>query len=358
MTRPLSHIAAMKPYALADLNAPEGKRLVSLSQNECLRPPSPLVLQSASKCMQNAMHYPDPDWIALRHALSEVHQIPIDGLLCGAGSLDLISVLARVYSGQGRSVLAPANAYPFFATAAQMAGARFDVAPEVDFEVSVDALLDSVRPETGLVFLANPGNPTGTRINKSEIVRLRTNLRSDILLVIDEAYGEFADHLEDRVFDLVPGGNTAVLRTFSKAYGMAGMRVGWGLFPVAIAAELRKVLNPNNLSVTAQLGAIAALEDQDYMLETVSITRKIRDESASVLRDAGLVVPESHTNFLLIDFQKPNFAKLAEEYLRNNGIFLRAQGAAGLPQVLRMTIGPDEDTRLAVQHILQWRQNA
>jgi histidinol-phosphate aminotransferase len=138
--------------------------------------------------------------------------------------------LPASYAGPDRAVLAPAHAYPFFRSAAQMAEARFDTAPEDGFHrLSVDALLDAVRPDTGIVFLANPGNPTGTRIPASEIRRLRDALRADILLVIDEAYGEFADQAGRASIRLVERGDTVVLRTFSKAYGLAGLRVGWGV---------------------------------------------------------------------------------------------------------------------------------
>ena len=148
------------------------------------------------------MLYPDPDWTDLRHTLADLHRINANGILCGSGSLDLIGCLARVFAGPDRAVLAPAHAYPFFRTAAQVANARFDTAEETDAVVSVDALLGAVQSDTGIIFVANPGNPTGTRIPKSEILRLRQGLQPDILLVVDEAYGEFADHLDERCFDL------------------------------------------------------------------------------------------------------------------------------------------------------------
>jgi hypothetical protein len=176
MIPPRPHIAAMAPYALARMEPPPGRPLISLAQNESLRPPSPAVLD-ALKAAHPAETYPDPDWTRLRKAIAGVHDLDPALILCGAGSLDLIACLARAYAGPDRAVLAPAHAYPFFHAAAQMAGARFDTAPEEDFTVSVDALLDAVRPDTGLLFLANPGNPTGTRIPASEIRRLRDALR-------------------------------------------------------------------------------------------------------------------------------------------------------------------------------------
>lgn len=339
MTRPAPHIARMAAYALARMDAPPGRPLIALAQNESLRPPSPQALEAAQKALADGALYPDPDWTDLRAALAAQHGINADGILCGAGSLDLIGALARIYTGPDRAALAPAHAYPFFRTATELAGARFDTAPERDLTVDVDALLAAVRPDTGLVWLANPGNPTGTRLPIAALRTLRAGLRDDILLVIDEAYGEFADATDKRCFDMVADGRTVVLRTFSKAYGMAGFRVGWGLFPDAIAAELRKVLNPNNIPTATQAAACAALADPAYMKETCALTATARDTACNRLRAAGYRVPDSHTNFLLIDFETPERAISTDAHLQTQGIFLRRQAGAGLPHMLRLTIG-------------------
>ncbi|MEM8801059.1 MAG: histidinol-phosphate transaminase [Pseudomonadota bacterium] len=355
MTIAQNHFAAMAAYQLADLTPPPGRELISLCQNESLRPPSPLVLEAAQSAMASSMLYPDPDWTALREAIGEIHHIAPDQILCGNGSLDLIGALARVYAGPDRAVLAPEHAYPFFKTVAQLAAARFDTAQEKELSVDVSNLLASVREDTGIVFVANPGNPTGTRIAKSELVRLREELRDDILLVIDEAYGEFADHLNEGCFDLVARGNTALLRTFSKAYGMAGFRVGWGLFPPVIAAEIRKVLNPNNISLAAQAAATAAARDQHYMRETCQLVGEIKARAASKMRAAGFRVFDSFTNFILIDMESENNARHVDASLRREGIFLRRQAGVGLPNMLRMTIGPEAHVNAAVSEVLKWK---
>lgn len=350
------HIAAMSPYALAKMVPPPGKPLISLSQNESLRPPSPAVILAATRALESGALYPDPDWRDLRLALAEQHALATDQILCGNGSLDLIGALARVYAGPKRAVLAPANAYPFFRTSALMVGARFDSAKETAFAVCVDALLEAVQPDTGIVFVANPANPTGTRIDLTELQRLRAGLRPEILLVIDEAYGEFCDDLNERAFDMAHSGNTLLLRTFSKAYGMAGFRVGWGCFPPEIAAELRKVLNPNNIATASQAAAIAALQDQTYMRETVSLTRELRDFATEQLEDLGLQVAPSHTNFVLIDLKNRQAAENTDAALRQRGIFLRPQAGAGLPGCLRMTIGPKESLTAALDVLKHLKQ--
>ncbi len=354
MINPVAHINAMSPYALAELNAPEGKRLISLSQNESLRPPSPRAIQAAAKALEAAHLYPDPDWGELRAALSALHGIPAEGILCGNGSMELIAGLTHVFADERNAVLAPAHAYPFFRTAAQLVRARFDTAPEENGSVSVDALLKAVRPNTRIVIVANPGNPSGTRIPRAELLRLRDGLPGNILLVIDEAYGEFADHLGEHMFDLVARGDTVVLRTFSKAYGLAGMRVGWGLFPLNIARELRKVMNPNNISVAGQAAAAAALADQAYMVATCSETAALRDRFRIRLRQAGFDVPESYTNFVLIRMANPEAASRADEALRSEGVFLRPQGGAGLANCLRATIGVAGHLDIAAGLLERW----
>jgi histidinol-phosphate/aromatic aminotransferase/cobyric acid decarboxylase-like protein len=227
---PNPHVAALAPYALADLSAPPGKRLISLAQNESALPPSPGAMEAARAALTDARLYPDPDWCELREAIAWVHGLDPASILCGCGSMELIGALAAAYLGPGNRALTTAYGYLFFRTAARLAGAEIDLAPETGLTVDIDALLGAVRPYTRIVFVANPGNPTGTRITRADLLRLRDRLPGDVLLVIDEAYGEFADMPGEAMFDLAARGDTVVLRTFSKVYGLAAMRVGWGCF--------------------------------------------------------------------------------------------------------------------------------
>lgn len=343
------HIAAMTPYALADLQPPPGKRLISLAQNESALPPSPMALKAVADAMADYALYPDPDWSDLRSAITDVHGLENDQILCGAGSMELILCLTQCYAGHGDEVLSSQYGYAFFRTAAAIAQATYVAVPEDNFTVSVDRLLDAVTSRTRTVFVANPGNPTGTRISKSELVRLRHGLREDILLVVDEAYGEFADDADEPVFDLVHQDNTVVLRTFSKAYALAGMRVGWGVFPPAIAAEVRKLLNPNNVSIASQAASTAAMIDQAFMRDTCRITAERRDRFAGNVRQLGLSVPESSTNFVLINFASLAAAVAASEALQAEGVFMRGMAGYGLAASLRATIGGEDDMQFALE---------
>jgi histidinol-phosphate aminotransferase len=354
MIRPNAHVAAMAPYALADVNAPAGKRLISLAQNESALPPSPRALAAARDALSSARLYPDPDWTELRAAIARVHGLAPDQLLCGAGSMELIARLVQCYAGPGDRVLSSQYGYAFFRAAARAVGTDFDQAPEHGFTVSVDALLAAVDDNTRVICLANPGNPTGTRIMRKDLVRLRDGLDDGILLLIDEAYGEFTDAPGEGTFDLVSRGNTVVVRTFSKAYGLAGLRVGWGLFPPPIAAEVRKLLNPNNVSAASQAAATAAMIDQDYMREVCSETAARRGRFAGRIKRLGLRVPESHTNFVLIQFASANAAARAERALRAEGILMRGIANYGLPDCLRATIGSETDMERAADLVAEW----
>lgn len=342
MLTAMPHIAAMQAYPLADLTQDLAADFVSLAQNESLRGPSPQAIEAAVARLQKPHLYPDPDALALKQAISDVYAVSARDLVIGAGSLDLIAAIARSFSGPGRAVLASAHCYPFFRTAAAMAGARFDIAPEKSLTVDVPSLLKAVRDDTAIVFVANPANPTGTRISLRDILTLRSGLPENVLLVIDEAYGEFADHLGERHFDLPKQGNTVVLRSFSKAYGLAGLRVGWGVFPPQVNTEVRKVLNPNAVSVAAQDAACAAVLDQDYMRTTCAMTQEALAKTARHLNGLAIDVTSSHTNFLLLDLGSPDRARHLDMALQAQGIILRGQAGAGLPQALRMTVGPDE----------------
>lgn len=188
--------------------------------------------------------------------------------------------------------------------------------------------------------MCNPGNPTGTLIPNSEIIRLREGLPADVLLVVDQAYAEFSDEANDptEIFALTDRGDTVVMRTFSKAYGLAGARAGWGYFPPEIASELRKLLNPNNISIASQAAAAAAMRDQAHMQDVVVRTAHIRNRFAEDCRALGLTIPESHTNFVLMRFASVEDAQRADAALRAENLLMRGMGGYGLSDCLRATI--------------------
>ena len=341
MIRAVPHVEQMAAYALADLG---GSETISLAQNESAFAASPRAIAAGQVVLGDMPLYPDPDWPELRAAIAEVHGVAADNILCGAGSMELIGCLIRAFAGPGDRVLGTDYGYAYVSSATAQVQADYVKAREVDLTVSVDDILAAVTPDTRIVFVCNPGNPTGTLIPNAEILRLRAALSGDVMLVVDQAYAEFADGQEDpaEIFALVGRGDTVVMRTFSKAYGLAGARAGWGVFPPAIAGEVRKLLNPNNVSIASQAMATAAMRDQDHMQDIVAKTAAIRDRFAEDCRVLGLEVAPSHTNFVLIRFASVDAAQKADAALRAAGLLMRGMGGYGLGDCLRATICRDE----------------
>lgn len=332
-------IEKLSAYQLADLTAPVDVPVISLAQNELPFVPSTKVLESGARAAADANLYPDPSWSELTHAIALQHQINQKQILCGAGSMELLELMGRCYLSESDAIVMSEFGYSFMKTVAQMYDARIDVAGEIDYTVNVDRLLEKVRPQTRMVFVANPGNPTGTLLSARELTRLREELPGDILLIIDEAYAEFADTDDyPPLFHLADSGHTVILRTFSKIYGLAGMRVGWGYFPIEIYQTVRKVLNPNNISAVSQACATAAICDQTEMLRRNRQINTIKSGFRRDLQAMGYHIPESHSNFLLIDFGSEKIARSVDLKLKNRGVILRPMHAYGLPHCLRATI--------------------
>ncbi|MDX8459842.1 pyridoxal phosphate-dependent aminotransferase [Mesorhizobium humile] len=334
-----AHIEAMSAFALANFG---GFDRPTLAQNESAFPPSPKAIEAGRDAVARSHLYPDPDWTLLRDAIAKTYGVERDLVLCGAGSMELIACTIAAFAGPGTQVLGTDYAYNFAASAAARAGATYVKAAERGYEVSIDAILAAVTPATRIVFVCNPGNPTGTCIKNAELLRLRAALPGDVLLVIDQAYGEFDDQDPQAVFALAGRGDTVVLRTLSKAYGLAGARIGWGLFAPQITAEVRKMQNSNQVSTVSLAMAVAAVEDQAYMRATVTRTADIRDRFARGLRAAGYEVPDSRTNFVLIRFANAEKAAAADSALRGADIIARGLSGYGLTDCLRITVGPQD----------------
>jgi len=332
-----SHLDRIAGYALADLGEAD---LISLAQNESAFEASSSAIDEGKAACSSPERYPDTEWSELRSAISDVHGLDSKRILCGAGSMEIINCIIRTFAGPGDEVVGTQYGYGYVRTAASLTDARYLQAKEIDCTVCVDEILGTVTPATKIVFVCNPGNPTGTMISHDEILRLRQALSEDVLLVIDQAYGEFADDHNDpaETFALVDRGDTVVTRSFSKAYGLAGIRVGWGYFPMDVATQIRKVLSPNNISVPAQVMATAAMRDQTHMRSIVHRTIDIRERFAHECRALGLAVPESHANFVLIRFPSAEIAAEADRQLRVNKLALRGMGPYGLADCLRATI--------------------
>lgn len=353
---PLPHLALVPAYASAEKPAGDGNVQILLSQNELGVSPSPLAVAAAIETIAGSNRYPDSDCINLRTAIAKQHGLNIDRIVCSPGSMLLLSSLIGSYAGQGDEVIVSRHGYAYFQTIIQLAGAEPIAAAEVEYRADVDAILSCVSERTRIVLLANPNNPTGTHLPWSEIQRLHSSLPRHVLLVLDGAYAEFvtASDFNDgaNLVDICE--NVAMIRTFSKIYGLAGMRVGWGYFPAAVADMLRRVLPPSGVSVQAQAAAVAAISDRTYLSNIYETIHRERVKLYQQLEQLGLPPVASETNFMLADFGSSSRAQRAYRWLTGQHVHLRPVGSAGLPQHLRITIGTPAENEQLIKALRQF----
>ncbi|MEM7072101.1 MAG: histidinol-phosphate transaminase [Pseudomonadota bacterium] len=293
-----------------------------------------------------AASYPDGSALALREAIAECFQLNPANLVCGAGSDELINVLALCYAGSGDEVLYSQYGFLMYPIAATLAGARPIAVPvhTDQLKLDVDAMLDMAGPRTKIVFIANPNNPTGSWLGHDDIIRLVEHLPPRCLLVIDEAYGEYAqgDPMAPNyrtALDLaLHYPNLCVLRTFSKIHGLAGLRVGWGMMPEKIIQTLNRARSPFNVSSLAQIAAIAAIKDQDHIDHSRQINRDQRDRFSQRLHEMGIETLPSIGNFVLARFADEQRANACHSWLEKQHIHVRPMQAYGLRSDIRITV--------------------
>ncbi|MBK8176529.1 MAG: histidinol-phosphate transaminase [Rhodospirillales bacterium] len=352
---PRPGILDIAPYVGGESTVPGVNRITKLASNEGAFGPSPKAVEAMHAAALTAHRYPDGGCHALRRALAAAFALDAERIVCGAGSDELLTLLARAYAGPGDEVLYTVHGFLIYPIAAQGAGATPIAVPERDLRADVDALLAAATPATRIVYIANPNNPTGTYLPASEMRRLREGLPPAVLLVVDAAYAEYvaASDYETGI-DLVDDfANVVVTRTFSKIYGLGGARLGWAYGPPAVIDVLNRLRNPFNVPSLAQAAGIAALADQAFVERAREHNHQWRAWTADALRNLGLVVPESHCNFLLVRFptSPDRDAIAADTYLKRRGIIVRRMTSYRLPDCLRITIGLEDDMRACVAAI-------
>ena len=351
MTEPLAPqpkpwIAAIHAYVPGKSTGADGRPLIKLSANE--NPLGSSAAALAARVMpQDAARYPDPDSTALRQALGALHGIAPDRIVMGTGSDELLNLAAQAFAGPGDDVVYVRYGFSVYDIAARRCGANPVVVPDRDYGTDVDALLAQITPQSRVVFLANPNNPTGSYIGRAEIARLHAGLRGDVLLVIDQAYAEYvADEDSDGALELAARArNVLVTRTFSKIYGLAGERVGWATGDAALVDMLNRIRGPFNLSNTAQAMGLAALGDQAFVTASRTHNAQIRANfvaKLAALANHAIRPLPSQANFVLILFEGALAAETVYNGLMARGYITRWLPNQGLPQALRITIGTAE----------------
>ncbi|HSE76933.1 MAG TPA: histidinol-phosphate transaminase [Alphaproteobacteria bacterium] len=360
MTTPVPRpgILSIEPYVGGKSSLPGNAKPIKLSSNESAIGPSPRAIAAYEGLSGQLHRYPDGGAVALRAALAKRFGLDAARIVCGAGSDELIALLARAYAGPGDEVLYSEYGFVMYPIAALSAGATPVKAREKDYRADVDSLLASASDKTKLCFLANPNNPTGTFLPPGELARLRAGLPAHALLVIDAAYAEYVtrnDYSSGQ--ELVEARDNVVMtRTFSKIFALGGLRLGWAYCPVAVADVLNRTRGPFNISSAAQAAGVAALDDLAHSDASRAHNDMWLPWLAGELASLGLNVVPSVGNFVLVEFPAsgPKSAAAANAFLNARGIIPRAVANYGLPNHLRITVGLEHEMRAVVAALAEF----
>ena len=321
MLSPKSGILSIKPYVGGESQLADVDRIIRLAANESALGPSPLAMAACADIASLLHRYPDGGSDALRSGLAETFNVDPAKIVCGAGSDELIALLVKAYAGEGDELLYSEHGFLMYKISAMSCGATPVAAPESKLRTDCQAMLDHVTDKTKLVFLANPNNPTGSYLSQRELEDFHSQLPSDVILVIDAAYAEYATASDyEPGIDLVnKSDNVVMLRTFSKAFGLAALRLGWAYSSPEITDILHRVRGPFNVSAVSQVVGVEALKDKAHFDETIRLNNKLLPEFIDFINSIGLKAVPSQGNFVMVDFGKP--ADKADTFLRSKGIF-------------------------------------
>jgi len=302
--------------------------------------------------------YPDGSAAALREAIGAAFGLDPDRIVCGAGSDDLLNLLARAYLTDGDEGIYTKHGFVVYPIATMGTGAKAVAVPEKDFTADVDAILKAVTPKTKIVFLANPNNPTGTYVPFDEVKRLQKSLPAHVLLVLDAAYAEYVQRndYESGIELVATTDNVVMTRTFSKIYGLAALRLGWMYGPAHVVDAINRIRGPFNVNGPAIAAGIAAIRDTAHVEKSRAHNTRWLAWLTEEIGKLGLPVTPSAANFVLIHFPetKGRTAKEADAFLTKRGLILRQVGVYKLPNALRMSVGTEEANRLVVQALKEF----
>lgn len=329
--------------------------VVKLSSNENPFGPSPAAQEAVKRSVHELHRYPSTDHAELRAAIADVHGVDAERIICGVGSDEVIHFLCQAYAGPGDEVVHTEHGFGMYKISAKAAGATPVEVKEHERVTDVDALLAGCTERTKLVFIANPNNPTGTMIGLAEIERLAEGIPEQAILVLDGAYADYVEGYDGGAKLVEARDNVVMTRTFSKMYGLGGMRVGWGYGPKPIIDVLNRIRGPFNLSNTALVAAEAAVRDLAYVEKCRAENTRLRTLLAEMLAEHGVPSDTSTANFVLARFASQDEAESCDEYLQSQGLLVRRVAGYKLPNALRITVGDEPSCRRVAHAIGQFK---
>ena len=351
-------ILDIAPYVGGDARLEGFERPIRLASNESALGPSPKAIAAYRALAGDIHRYPDGSTEEMRHALGEHYGLEPARIVCGAGSDELIGLLLRAYAGPDTEVLYSRHGFLMYPIGAQSVGATPVAAPESELTADVDAILARVTPKTRIVFIANPNNPTGTYLSTSEMARLHAGLPGHVVLAIDAAYAEFVNRndYEPGIGLVDKADNVVMLRTFSKIFALAGLRLGWGYFPPAIADVLNRVRGPFNVNAAALAAGVAALNDTESLAAARAHNDRWQPWLNERLAALGLDPTPSVGNFVLPRFPEggKHSAAAAFAFMQSRGILARKMAGYGLPDRIRITVGTGEENEKVVATLAEF----
>ncbi|WP_225030145.1 histidinol-phosphate transaminase [Xinfangfangia pollutisoli] len=329
--------------------------VVKLSSNENPFGSSDKVKDAFLRAVHSLHRYPTTDHASLRAAIAQVHGLDAGRVICGVGSDEVLQMLAQAYAGPRDEVVFTEHGFLMYRLLAHSVGATPVQVAERERVIDVDAILRACNTRTKLVFIANPNNPTGTMISPAEVARLAEGLPRQAILVLDGAYAEYVEGFDAGLGLVEARQNVVMTRTFSKIYGLGGLRIGWGYGPKTIIDVLNRIRQPFNLS-TAQLEAAeAAVLDQDWVAKCRQENARMRSWLANALAEHGIASDVSSANFILARFASVAEAEECDHYLQSQGLIVRRVASYGLPHCLRITIGDEASCRRIAHAVAQFK---
>ena len=332
--------------------------VIKLSSNESALGPSKSAVSAFNKASSSLSIYPDGNSTILKNKLSELYDIESSNIICGAGSDEILNLIASAYLRPGDEVIYSEHAFLLYKIITLANDAIPVPAKEIGLKTNIKNIISAVTNKTKIVFIANPNNPTGSYLTRDELLTLRDGLPEEVLLVIDGAYAEYVqeDDYTDGMDMIANNVNTVMTRTFSKVYGLAALRIGWAYCPMHIIEVLNKIRGPFNLSTASILAGTAALSDQEHVVRSVQFNIEEKKILVEKYKELGIDVIDGVANFILLNFSSISDIEYENlrDFLISKKVYLRDVADYGLPQHLRLSIGSKENNRVAFDKIAEF----